>query len=46
LEIGGLKPTGKSIDKPVACIFDIDNDKLICEKVYFDMATLMKQLTA
>ena len=30
---------------PVACIFEFDGDKLLCEKVYFDMATLMNQLT-
>lgn len=42
---GGLKPTGKKMNLPVACIFEFDGDKLLCEKVYFDMATLMNQLT-
>jgi len=42
---GGLKPTGKKMNVPVACIFEFDGDKLLCEKVYFDMATLMNQLT-
>jgi len=41
---GGLKPTGKKMNVPVACIFEFDKDKLLCEKVYFDMSTLMNQL--
>jgi hypothetical protein len=31
---------------PVVCIFEFNEDKLLCEKVYFDMATLVNQLTA
>lgn len=41
----GIKATGKSMDIPVACIFDFDGDELLREKVYFDMATLVNQLT-
>lgn len=41
----GLKPTGCSMNIPVACIFDFDEDRLVCETVYFDMATLMNQLS-
>lgn len=33
------------MDVPVACIFEFDEDRLNCEKVYFDMATLVNQLT-
>jgi predicted ester cyclase len=43
-EWAGLKPTGHKMDVLVACIFDFDKDQLICEKVYFDMATLINQL--
>ena len=42
----GLKPTGRLMDIPVACIFEFDRDRLVGEKVYFDMATLMNQLSA
>jgi len=42
----GIKATGRSMDVPVACIFEFDGDRLNCEKVYFDMATLVNQLTA
>jgi steroid delta-isomerase-like uncharacterized protein len=41
----GLKATGRSMDIPVVCIFEFDRDRLLCEKVYFDMATLVHQLT-
>jgi steroid delta-isomerase-like uncharacterized protein len=40
----GIKATGRSMDVPVACIFEFNGNKLICEKVYFDMATLANQL--
>jgi steroid delta-isomerase-like uncharacterized protein len=42
----GLKATGREMNVPVACIFEFDGNRLVCEKVYFDMATLMNQLTA
>jgi limonene-1,2-epoxide hydrolase len=41
-----IKATGRSMDVPVVCIFEFNEDKLLCEKVYFDMATLVNQLTA
>jgi len=40
----GLKATRRSMNIPVACIFEFDGDRLTCEKVYFDMASLMNQL--
>ena len=42
----GLPPTGRPIEVPLVGIFDFDGDRLMCEKVYFDMATLMRQLQA
>jgi steroid delta-isomerase-like uncharacterized protein len=42
----GIPPTGRRIDVPTLCLFEFDGDKLVCEKVYFDMATLMRQLGA
>jgi predicted ester cyclase len=29
----GLKPTGRLMDIPVACIFEFEADRLVCEKV-------------
>ena len=40
-----LEPTGRRISVPLVGIFDFDGDRLMCEKVFFDMATLMRQLT-
>ena len=42
----GLPATGRSIDVPALSLFEFDGDRLTCEKVYFDMATLMRQLGA
>lgn len=28
--------TGHAIDVPMACIFDFDDDRLVCEKLFFD----------
>ncbi len=42
----GLPPTGRRIEVPLVGIFDFEDDRLMCEKVYFDMATLMRQLQA
>ena len=36
---------GLAMDVPVACIFEFEEDRLTCEKVYFDMATLVNQLS-
>jgi steroid delta-isomerase-like uncharacterized protein len=42
----GLQPTGKKIQARSACIFEFDGDKLMCEKVYLDLATILRQLGA
>ena len=42
----GAPPTGRRIEVPLVGIFDFDGDLLICEKVHFDLATLMRQLQA
>jgi steroid delta-isomerase-like uncharacterized protein len=42
----GMPPSGKSMDVPTCCIFEFDGDKLVNEKVYFDNATMMRQLGA
>jgi len=40
----GWEPTGRKMDVPVACVFEFDQDRLVCEKVYFDFATVARQL--
>jgi steroid delta-isomerase-like uncharacterized protein len=39
-----LPPTGKEYELPILAIFMFDGDKLMCERVYFDQTTVMRQL--
>ena len=45
-EWAGLKPCGRRMDIRVACVFDFEGDRLLNETVYFDLATLQRQLVA
>jgi hypothetical protein len=45
-ETGEASLVAMTIEVPLVGIFDFDGDRLMCEKVYFDMATLMRQLQA
>lgn len=40
----GIPPTGKTMDVMTACFFLFEEDRLVCERVYFDNATMMRQL--
>jgi steroid delta-isomerase-like uncharacterized protein len=42
----GVPPTGRRIEVPLVGIFDFEGDRLMCEKVYFDLATLVRELQA
>src|SRR5262245_29732228 len=42
----GIAARGRRMEVPVGCIFDFEDDRLINETVYFDFATLQRQLTA
>ena len=39
-----LPPTGRSFELPILSIFIFDDDRLVCERVYFDSITLLRQL--
>jgi steroid delta-isomerase-like uncharacterized protein len=39
-----LPPTGKSFKARVVAFFIFNQDKIVCERVYFDQATIMRQL--
>jgi steroid delta-isomerase-like uncharacterized protein len=41
----GFAPRGGKIDVPIVCIFDFEDDRLVNEKVYFDFATVQRQLS-
>jgi predicted ester cyclase len=44
----GLQPTGRKIRANSCCIFEFDgdSDRLLCERVYLDLATILRQLGA
>ena len=40
----GLPPTGRSFELRICALFLFDDDRLVCERVYFDAGTLLRQL--
>jgi predicted ester cyclase len=42
----GLAPTGRRMEVQAALIFLFEGENLICEKVYFDHGTVLRQLGA
>jgi steroid delta-isomerase-like uncharacterized protein len=40
----GLPPTGRSFTCRMAALFLFEGDGLVCERVYFDSATILRQL--
>src|SRR5215472_10886490 len=44
LEWSGIPPTGRSVDVPFCAIFVFDKELLLSERLYFDFATLLRQL--
>jgi steroid delta-isomerase-like uncharacterized protein len=40
----GLPPTGRAFDCRMTALFLFDEDRLVCERVYFDSATIQRQL--
>jgi predicted ester cyclase len=43
-EWAGIPPSGRRIEIPVAAIFEFDEDRLLCEKVYMDFAAVLTQM--
>jgi steroid delta-isomerase-like uncharacterized protein len=43
-EWAGIPPSGNRVNFPVVGIFEFDGDRLLCEKVFFDMATVLTQM--
>ncbi len=39
-----LPPTGREYELPILSIFMFEGDKLVCERVYFDQTTMLRQL--
>jgi steroid delta-isomerase-like uncharacterized protein len=40
----GLPPTGRAFEMQFCALFLFDEDRLLCERVYFDAATILRQL--
>jgi steroid delta-isomerase-like uncharacterized protein len=40
----GLPPTGRKFESRFCAMFIFEEDKLICERVYFDVGTVLRQL--
>ena len=38
------RPTGRRVEVPILAIFEFDEDRLLCEKAYMDMATVLTQM--
>jgi steroid delta-isomerase-like uncharacterized protein len=45
-EWAGVPATGKQMEVQAACVFVFDGADLVCEKVYFDHATILRQLAS
>jgi steroid delta-isomerase-like uncharacterized protein len=43
-ELLGVKPTGKSFRCRMAALFLFEGKGIVCERVYFDSATILRQL--
>ena len=40
----GLPPTGRDFRCRMTAFFEFEGDRIVCERVYFDQATLLRQL--
>jgi steroid delta-isomerase-like uncharacterized protein len=40
----GLPPTGRSFEMQFCALFLFEEDRLVCERVYFDAGTILRQL--
>jgi steroid delta-isomerase-like uncharacterized protein len=40
----GLPATGRTVRFPMAVVFEFEGDALVCERVYFDLGTPLRQL--
>jgi steroid delta-isomerase-like uncharacterized protein len=42
----GIEPTGRSFECRMCAFFLFEGQEIVCERVYFDSATILRQLTA
>lgn len=41
----GIEPTGKEFKCQMTAFFIFEGDKIVCERVYFDQGTILRQIT-
>jgi steroid delta-isomerase-like uncharacterized protein len=44
--LGGVAPTGRSFRCRMTAFFVFEGAKIVCERVYFDSGTILRQLTS
>jgi len=44
--LGGIAPTGREFRCRMTAFFIFQDAKIVCERVYFDSATILRQLTS
>ena len=45
-ELRGMAPTGRAFEVRTVALFLFEDDRLVCERVYFDTGTILAQLGA
>ena len=45
-ELRGMPPTGRAFEARCIALFLFEDDRLVCERVYFDTATILAQLAS
>ena len=43
-DFAGFAPTGRTFRCRMAAIFEFDGDRIVCERIYFDSGTILRQL--
>lgn len=43
-DFAGIPATGRSFEARMACLYEFEQDQLVCERVYFDFAGILRQL--
>jgi steroid delta-isomerase-like uncharacterized protein len=44
--LAGVAPTGKAFRCRMCALFLFEGERIVCERVYFDSASILRQLTA
>jgi steroid delta-isomerase-like uncharacterized protein len=43
-DFAGFDPTGRTFRCRMVAIFEFDGDRIVCERIYFDSSTLLRQI--